>query len=244
LAAPYALLHDGTSGDAMRTALALARGALPALAVATLIPLGLFYTAMLLGSIDKAIVVSVCYAYSVGLWQYLRRGRVSGMLMVTMFMVSLRGITVLASGQAFFYFLAPVIETVGFGLMFVVSLLGRESLIVRLARDLVPHVADDLAERDCLCSLLSVVWALTYIGSGATTFLLLITQPVAVYMGAHQLSGWAWDATGLTASILLCRWRARDLLHLFKGSVPVLAALPLLVEPAALEPALLVPLAA
>jgi intracellular septation protein A len=235
----------GIRGGPARTIIGLIRGALPALAVATIIPLCLFYLAMMLRSVDTAIVVSVVYAYSVGLWQLRRRRRVSGMLLITMFTVTIKGVAVLASGQPFFYFLAPVIETMGFGLLFVGSLLSRESLIVRLARDVVPCVAEDLAERTCFCRLLSVVWAVTYLGSGVTTFFLLISQPVAVYMAAHQLTGWAWDGIGLAASLLLCQWRAQGLLAAAKehfrvdrpaGPVlPVLHVLPG-VEPVALAP--------
>jgi hypothetical protein len=187
------------------------RAALPALAVATFIPLGLFYLSLFFGSVDVAICVSVVYAYSVGLWQYARRRRVSGMLMVTIFMVTIRVLAVELSGRPFFYFAAPVVETVGFGLLFLVSLASRESLVVRLARDVVPHLADDLAARGGLCRALSAVWALTYIGSGATTFVLLITQPLPIYLAAHQLTGWAWTGSGIATSLLLCRWRARGL---------------------------------
>jgi hypothetical protein len=240
------------AGGTVRIAAVLVRGALPALAVATLIPLGLFYLAMSLGSVDIAIGLSVVYAYGAGLWQHVRRPRVSGMLMVTIFMVTVRSLAVLASGRPFFYFVAPVIETVGFGLLFVASLASRECLIVRLARDVVPSVAGDLAERARLCRLLSAIWAMTYIGSGATTFVLLVTQPLPVYLGAHQLTGWAWNGAGLTASLLLCRWRARGLLT---GLGRHIAAVPALVSPAtepdlvaipvlASEPLVLAPLVA
>jgi intracellular septation protein A len=185
--------------------------ALPALAVATLIPLFLFYVVLLLGTVDIAIAVQVVYAYSAGLWQYRKRRRVSGMLMVTMFMVTVRVVALTLSGRPFFYFLAPVIETVGFGLLFMVSLLTRESLIVRLARDVVPDLADQLAERVGLCRGLSAVWALAYIGSGMTTFLLLVTQPLPIYLAAHQLTGWAWSGSAIVTSVGLCRWRARGL---------------------------------
>lgn len=214
-----------TRAGAARTLWALARGAFPALAVATLIPLGLFYLALFLGSVYVAIVVSVAYAYSVGLWQFRCRKRVSGMLMITMFMVTVRAVATVASGSTFFYFAIPVVETAGFGLLFLVSLATRECLVVRLARDVVPHVADHLAERVGLCQLLSLIWALTYIGSGATTFLLLVTQPVEVYIGAHQLTGWTWTLLGITASVVVCRWRARWLFTLLRHH-PVRALAP------------------
>lgn len=190
----------------------LAARALPALTVATIIPLGLFYLCLFLGSVDIAIVVSVAYAYSVGFWQYRRRPRISGMLLITIFMVTVRAAAAAASGSAFLYFAIPVAETVGFGLLFLASLASRECLVVRLARDVVPHVAEDLAERARLCKLLSLIWALTYIGSGLTTLLLLLTQPLPVYLGAHQLTGWAWTGLGIVTSLVVCRWRARGLL--------------------------------
>lgn len=192
--------------------MSLAAGAFPALLVATIIPMGLFYLCLFLGSVDIAIIVSVAYAYSVGLWQFRRRPRISGMLMITIFMVTVRAAAAVASGSSFLYFVIPVAETVGFGLLFVASLASRECLIVRLARDVVPHVAEDLAARVHLCRFLSLVWALTYIGSGATTLVLLLTQPLPVYLGAHQLTGWAWTGTGIVTSVVVVRWRARGLL--------------------------------
>lgn len=199
-------------GSPARTILSLVRGALPALALATLIPLGLFYLCLFLGSVDIAIAVSVVYVYGVGFWQYRRRPRISGMLLITIFMVTVRAAAAMASGSSFLYFVIPVVETVGFGLLFVASLATRECLIVRLARDVVPHVAEDLAARAPLCRFLSLVWALTYVGSGLTTFVLLVTQPLPVYLGAHQLTGWAWTGLGVATSLLVCRWRARGLL--------------------------------
>lgn len=212
--------------------ISLVAGAFPALAVATLIPLGLFYLCLFLGSVDIAIAVSVAYAYGVGLWQYRRRRRVSGMLMITIFMVTVRAAAAAASGSSFLYFVIPVAETAGFGLLFVASLASRECLIVRLARDVVPHVAEEFAERVRLCRFLSLVWALTYIGSGATTLVLLMTQPLPIYLGAHQLTGWAWTCLGIVTSVGVCRWRARGLLSavrhrpLHKPTRPVAALTP------------------
>lgn len=206
------MLPGVKGGGPARTIFLLAAGAVPALAVATFIPLGLFYLCLFLGSIDVAIAVSVAYAYGVGYWQYRCRPRISGMLLITIFMVTVRAAAAAASGSSFLYFAVPIAETVGFGLLFLASLASRECLIVRLARDVVPHVAEDLAGRVRLCRSLSLVWALTYVGSGATTFVLLMTQPLTVYLGAHQLTGWAWTGLGIVTSVMICRWRARGLL--------------------------------
>jgi hypothetical protein len=195
-----------------RSILLLARGALPAVVVATLIPLALFYAALSAGSVLWAIAVSVAYAYSVAAYQHFRRRRVSGMLLVTVFMATVRAVTAVVSGHPVVYFAIPVVETAGFGLMFLATMFSSEPLVVRLARDLVPTAADGLAERRSLVRWLSVVWTLVYIGSGTTTLVLLATTPMRVFLGAHTLTGWLWTGSGGFASVLLCRARAAGLL--------------------------------
>lgn len=195
-----------------RSILILARGALPAVAVATLIPLALFYIAFSAGSVTWAIGVSVVYAYGVAAYQHLRRRRVSGMLLMTVFMATVRGVTAVLSGHADVYFAIPVAETAAFGLMFLATMFSSEPLVVRLARDLVPSAAEDLATRRSLIRSLSLVWTVTYLGSGATTLILLTTTPMRIFLGAHTLTGWFWTGSGALASVLICRARARGLL--------------------------------
>jgi hypothetical protein len=201
-------------GGKARAGLRLARGALPAVLVASLIPLALFYLALAAGSMVWAIVVSVVYAYGLAAVQYSRSRRVSGMLLMTVFMVSVRAIGAAASGQVLVYFALPVAETAGFALLFVATLWTSEPLIVRIVRDLVPHVADDLAERRALIRGLSFIWMATYLASGATTLALLTTVSLPVYMGAHQVAGWCWVAGGIALSVGLCQRRGAGLLRL------------------------------
>jgi hypothetical protein len=183
----------------------LLRAALPAVAVASLIPLALFYVVLAAGSMAWAIVVSVVYAYGLAGIQYGRTRRVSGMLLMTVFMVTLRAVAAVASGQVLVYFAIPVAETAGFGLLFLATMWTSEPLIVRLVRDLVPHVADDLAGRRTLIRGLSLIWMATYLASGATTLALLTTVSLPVYMGAHQIAGWCWVGGGIALSIAQCR---------------------------------------
>lgn len=195
-----------------RSILVLARGALPAVLVATLIPLALFYLVMSAGSVSWAIAVSVAYAYGVAAYQHLRRRRVSGMLLVTVFMATLRAVTAIVSGHPFVYFAIPVLETAGFGLMFLATMFSSEPLVVRLARDLVPGAADGLAGRRSLVRTLSLVWTVTYVGSGTTTLLLLVTTPMRIFLGAHTVTGWLWSGSGALLSVVICRARAGGLL--------------------------------
>jgi hypothetical protein len=191
-------------GVVLRTIWSVGKGAVPSVVVATVIPMALFYGALAAGSVGWAIVVSIAYAYAVSAYQYRKRGRVSGMLLVTVLMATIRAAAA-ASGQTRVYFAVPVVETAGFGLMFVATMFTGEPLVVRLARDLVPGAADHLASRRALIRNLSVVWTTTYLASGATTLILLATLPLPVYMGAHTLTGWFWTGSGVVSSIVLCR---------------------------------------
>ncbi len=219
-------------GGPLWDARALLLAALPSIAVATLIPMALFYLTLVAGSIVWAIGVSVLYAYGFAAFQYRRRRRVSGMLLMTVFMVTVRAVSAVASGHSMVYFAIPVAETAGFGLMFVATMWTSEPLIVRLARDLVPHLADDLATRRALIRGLSLIWMVTYLASGATTLTLLTTVPLPVYLGAHQLAGWCWVGGGVALSVRLCRRRGGGLLAAaLAGPGVELHAPPMLVAP-------------
>jgi hypothetical protein len=202
----------------------MAKGALPAVLVATLIPMALFYIALTAGSVGWAIAVSVGYAYSVAAYQFARRRRVSGMLIVTAFMATVRALAAVLSHKVAFYFAVPIVETAGFGLMFLATMFSAEPLVVRLARDLVPGAADGLAERRSLIRTLSLIWTVTYLGSGATTLALLVSVPLPVYLGAHTLTGWVWTGSGVLASLLICRSHASGLLSCLTGRTAPLAA--------------------
>lgn len=195
-----------------RSLLLLVRGAVPALTVATLIPVALFYSALAASSVGWAIAVSVLYAYGVAAYQHFRHHRVSGMLLMTVFMATMRGLIAVLSGHAMLYFAIPVVETAGFGLMFMATMFSSQPLVVRFARDLVPGAADELAARRSLIHALSVVWTVTYVGSGLTTLVLLTTTPMSFFLGAHTVTGWLWTGSGAAATFLICRARAGGVL--------------------------------
>jgi hypothetical protein len=215
-----------------RTLLLLARGALPAIVVATLIPMTLFYAALAAGSVFWAIGVSVLYAYAMVAYQHIRNHRVSGMLLITAFMATVRAVTAIASGHAMVYFAIPIVETVGFALMFLATMFSREPLVVRLARDLVPGAAEELVSHRSLIRSLSLVWTVTYLGNAATTLLLLVSTPMSVFLGAHTVAGWLWTGCGAAASVLICRSMAAGLLATAWASAdptPTSAAAPMVV---------------
>lgn len=188
------------------------RQALPAVTVATIIPLGLFYLVMAAGSVEWAMVVAVAYASAMVLWQYLRHRRVSGLLVVTWLTAVLRAALALVSGHPFVYFALPAAETAVFGLVFVATLAGSEPLIIRLARDLLPAAADRLAANRPVIRKLSVVWAISHLLSAGATIAILMTTPLAVFLAVHVFANWVFIGAAGGVSVWLVRSRDRQLL--------------------------------
>ncbi len=100
-----------------RRALRVARGAMPAVMTATLIPLGLFYAVSAAAGMRAGIVASLVWAYLVLARQlYTSRRRVSGLLVITAFTLTVRCLTWALHQTTFTYFSVPVAETIGMGL--------------------------------------------------------------------------------------------------------------------------------
>ena len=190
----------------------MVRQALPAVMVATIIPLALFYIVLLSGSVRWAIGASVIYAWAMVGWQYLRHRQVSGLLVVTWLTATLRAALALVSGHPFIYFALPAAETAVFGLVFVATLTRAEPLIVRLVRDLLPAGADLLAANRRLIRNLSVLWGLSHLMSAVATMFLLVTTPLPVFLAVHVFANWLFIGAAGGLSVLLARRRDRNLL--------------------------------
>jgi hypothetical protein len=199
-----------------RRVLHVARGALPAVMTATLIPLGLFYAVSAAAGMKAGIVASLAWAYLVLARQLRATRRPSGLLMITAFTLTARCITWGLHQTPFTYFSVPVAETVGIGLLFVVSLAIRRPLLVSLARDFVPALGDRLAHvtHRRLVRRLSYVWALVYLGSAASSATLLLTQNIHWFLLFHQASSWTWVSAGLAVTFAYGRRHGKELLVL------------------------------
>lgn len=197
----------------------LLAGALPALLVATIIPLFLFYSISAAAGMKAGIIASLAWAYLMLGRQIITSGRMSGLLIITAFTLTIRCVTWVVHQSTFTYFAVPVAETIGMGALFVVTFLMGRPLLVSLARDFVPslgdHLSDDKHQR--LVRHLSCVWGVVYLGSASTSAFLLLTQNIHWFLLLHQMSGWMWTGTGLTFSFLYGRRHAKELFALATG---------------------------
>ena len=226
---PAAGPPEVTPPSIARRILRVARGAFPAVMTATLVPLGLFYAVSAAAGMKIGIVASLTWAYLVLARQlYTSRRRVSGLLVITAFTLTVRCLTWAFHQTTFTYFSVPVAETVGMGLLFVGTLALGRPLLVSLARDFVPALGDRLAHvtHRRLVRHLSWVWGLVYLGSAATSAMLLTTQNIHWFLLFHQVSSWTWVAAGLAVSFVYGRRHGKELLALATAGISVRTASP------------------
>jgi uncharacterized membrane protein len=196
---------------------------------ATLIPLGLFYAVSAAAGMKAGIITSLAWAYLVMARQlYTSRRRVSGLLVITAFTLTVRCLTWSLHQTTFTYFSVPVAETIGMGLLFIGTLALGRPLLVSLARDFVPALGDRLAHvtHRRLVRHLSWAWGLVYLGSAATSAMLLITQNIHWFLLFHQASSWIWVAAGLAFSFVYGRRHGKELLALATSGIATRTAGP------------------
>lgn len=202
-------------------------GAVPAVTVATVIPLTLFYGVSAWAGIRAGIIASLTWAWIALLRQLIAKGRISGLLSLTAITLSIRMITWVIHQSTFTYFAVPIAETVAVGTLFVATMAFGRPLLVSLAHDFVPSLGEHLALEKYrpLVRRMSCVWGLVYLGSAATSAFLLATQSLHWFLLMHQFSGWVWTGTGLMLSVLYGKRHAKELLALaHAGVAPAVAA--------------------
>jgi hypothetical protein len=196
-------------------------GAVPAVTVATIVPLTLFYGVSAWAGLRAGIIASLTWAWVVLIRQVLVKGRISGLLSLTAITLSIRCITWVVHQSTFTYFAVPIAETVAVGTLFVATMAVGRPLLVNLARDFVPSLGEHLALEKYrpLVRRMSFVWGLVYLGSACTSAFLLATQSLHWFLLMHQFSGWVWTGTGLMLSVAYGRRHASELLALAHAGV-------------------------
>jgi hypothetical protein len=204
-----------TPPSGIRRALHVARGALPAVLTATLIPLGLFYATSAVAGMKAGIIASLAWAYMMLARQLHATRRPSGLLMITAVTLTVRCLTWALHQTPFTYFSVPVGETIGIAGLFLVTLAIKRPLLISLARDFAPALGDRLAHssRRRVVKHLSWLWASVYLCSATTSAVLLLTQRIHWFLLMHQISSWSWVSAGLIVTVVYARRHASDLLH-------------------------------
>ena len=70
------------------------------------------------------------------------------------------------------------------------------------------------------------MWGLVYLGSAATSAMLLTTQNIHWFLLFHQASSWTWVAAGLAVSFVYGRRHGKELLSLATAGISARTAAP------------------
>jgi hypothetical protein len=173
------------------------------LLTANIIPAVLFYVCLVNVGVWAALVAALVWCYGVVSWRIVTRRRASGLLMLTVSVLTVRTIVALASGDTFLYFLQPVLSDIVVATAFLVSLATARPVVARLAADFYP-MSDDLARRPRVQQLfwrLTLLWALVCIGKAGISFWLLQTQSVAAFVLTKNLALLTLTALATVATV-------------------------------------------
>jgi hypothetical protein len=173
------------------------------LLVANIIPAVLFYVCLVTIDVWAALVAALVWCYGAVSWRMVTRRRASGLLILTVFVLTVRTAFALASGDTFVYFLQPVLSDIVVATAFLVSLATARPVVARLAADFYP-MSDDLARRPRVQQLfwrLTLLWALVCIGKAGISFWLLQTQSVAAFVLTKNIALLSLTAVAVVATV-------------------------------------------
>jgi hypothetical protein len=222
MAAEIAVTCPGPLGK-LTVLRSVARKALPHLVEATLIPAALFYFFLMMAGVWIALIAALCWSYAALARRLLFRLGIPPILLLALVGLTVRSAVAVGSGSAFVYFLQPILGTLAVAGVFLISLFGRP-LVGRLAIDFYP-MTPELAARPAVLKLfrgLTILWAGVNVASAATTFVLLVTLPLATFVAAKMFVGVFITASGV---LLTVSWSLRTARR--EGLVGAAAAVPL-----------------
>jgi hypothetical protein len=199
---------------------AVTRRMVPYLVEATLIPMVLFYVLLITLELKWAVIAGLAWTCTAIARRLVTKRRVPGLLVLAALGVSTRTLIFLFNGNAFVYFFQPILRTVATAALFGLSVLAGRPLIARFAADFCPLTAD-VESRPAVTRLfrrLTYLWAAVNATAAAISLTLLLTVPLAVYVGTATVAAWIITCTGvvLTVSDAL-RTARREGLHTAVG---------------------------
>ncbi len=182
---------------------AVTRRLVPYLIEATLIPTVLFYVSLLLFGLKWAFVAALGWTYAAVARRIVGRRPIPALLLLACLGITVRTVVYLMSGNAFVYFMQPILRTVGTASVFAMSVVIGRPLIARFAGDFCP-LTPDVQDRPAIVQLfrrLTYLWAGVNLAAALVTFTLLISVPTPVFVGTATVAAWIITCTGVVLTV-------------------------------------------
>lgn len=179
--APQASAHTCPHGAAL---MAVMRRLAVSLVIACGVPAVLFYAVLEVAGLTPAILAALAWSYGAIAWRRATDRPMSGLLLLTAVILTIRTVFTLSTGNTFIYFLQPIISDGVVAVVFLISLLSARPLVARLAADFYPMDAD-LAAHPRVRRLfwrLTAMWGGVCILKGVVGYGLLVSLSVANFV--------------------------------------------------------------
>ena len=191
---------EPTSPPSLRSVLARLGGSL---LVAVAVPGAVFYAALVTWDVTVAVVLALVWTYAAIVWRWATRRPMSGLLAITVSVMTAKTIFTLATGNTFVYFFQPVVTDGLVAALFLVSLATARPVVSRLASDFYP-MSQDLAARPRIRRLfrhLTLVWAIIMLAKGGVTLWLLLSQSLVSFVLLKNVAMLSLTAVGVAVTV-------------------------------------------
>ncbi len=155
----------------------IAARAAASIATAVVVPAALFAVTLMIVDIDAAVIVALAWMAGAMCWRWATKRPVSGLLVLTLVIMTIRTVFTLATGNTFVYFVQPVFADATVATIFLGSLLTARPIVARIAPDFYP-IDDVLAARPRIRRLfrrLTLLWGLVIVVKATVTLWLLLS---------------------------------------------------------------------
>ena len=183
---------------------AVVRRLLPYLVEATLLPTVAYYCGLLAFGHVWGIAAAVsCTSASVAR-RLLLRQPVPGLLILASVGISIRAAMFFVNESSFLYFVQPIVKTAAISLLFAASVIVGRPLVARFAADFC-NFESDVGSRPAIAALfrrLTCLWAGAQFTIAAVDLTLLLTVPVAVFVGTAAATAWVVMTAGVVITVI------------------------------------------
>ncbi len=163
---------------------AIVRRVAVSLLLACVIPAVMFYVALVTINISAAVITALTWLYVAMVWRWATKRPLSGLLILTGALLTIRTAITLSTGDTFIYFFQPVVSDGVVAVVLLVSLATARPVVARLAADFYP-MDRDVAVRPPVRRLfwrLTLMWALVSLIKGSVSFWLLLSQSLVDFV--------------------------------------------------------------
>ncbi len=173
------------------------------LTVACGVPALLLYVMLQTLGVVPAVLSALAWTYGATAWRRLTGRPTSGLLLITVIVLTMRTAFTLATGTTYVYFLEPIVTDTVVAALFLLSLASSRPLVARLAADFYPLSAE-LARVPRVCRLLrrlTLLWAAVGLLKAGLGLWLLESLPAADFVLVKTTVVLALTAAAATVSV-------------------------------------------